>query len=298
MTFPRSVSASMLLINSSFCHVALVALMFGKPPVAARLALSPNENISQHVSANRGASGGFTITAQLSGGMANALTSSEAVSVDVVNAKPAVTLDTYIVLDDGTPIQFRDSANNILDDLLVSDVTTSAGRSGLAILAVNPLTHQTQGIIEQKGGKSMKLYQEGDGGFITVVEEEKIDMPAWECGVGKEEQTLFHRTLEDEVHDHHGHEERHTKHVSFITNYVFVICSVFAARYLMCYCVSVGSTVTTTTIIIMTIIIMITKKMTHQKPQLTISLDLFVEQKSTLLTSNEILIPLYLTAIK
>ena len=212
-----------MLITPSFCHVALVALMFRELLVAARITLGSDENISKHVHANRRDASGFTITAEISRDATNTFTSSKTISVDVVKAKPAVTQDTYIMLDDDTPIQLRDSTNNILDDLLVSDVTTTAGRSGLTILAVNPITNKTQGIVEQKGGKSMKLRQESNGGLITAVEEESMDMPKWECGVGKDE-TLFHRTLEDEIDEHHGHEEKHTQHVSSISLFELTCC--------------------------------------------------------------------------
>lgn len=193
-------------------RILLVALVLGFPSVAARRALNSRDNISRHIRADERDASGFTITAEVGGGATNTFTSPDTISVDVVMAKPAITQDTYIVLENGNPIQFKDSPNNILDDLLVSDTTTPEGRSGLTILAVDPITHKTQGIVEQKGGKSMMLHQGSDGGVITAMEEEKVKAPAWECGVGKEE-TLFHRALENEVHHHHhAHEEEEETH--------------------------------------------------------------------------------------
>ena len=213
--------------------------MFSNPSVAARRALSSNESISRHLREDGRDQSGFTITAEVTGGAANAFTSPGAVSVDVIVANPAITQDTFVVLEDGTPIQFRESTNNILDDLLVSDTTTSAGRSGLTILAVDPITHKTQGIIEQKGGKSMKLYQGSEGGVVTAVHEEKMEMPAWECGVGKEE-TLFHRVLDDEAHHHHHHDHQEedmqnvSRHLALYRAYTFSILCFNSNTFVYC----------------------------------------------------------------
>lgn len=184
------------------CISVAASAVLGSPSVDARRVLHSDENISRHIRAHDRDASHFTITAEVNNAVA--FTSSETILVDVVRAKPAIAQDTYIVLADGTSIQFEDSSI-ILDDLLVSDTTTSAGRSGLTILAVDPVTHRTQGIVEQKGYNSMKFHQESDGGFATIVEEERMEAPTWECGVGKEDHSGF---------DGHDHEELHEHEVS------------------------------------------------------------------------------------
>ena len=180
-------------------------ILLGNTSVDARRVLHSDENISRHIRTHEREASHFTITAEVNQGNNDiAFASSETILVDVIKAKPAITQDTYIVLADGTSIRFEDSSN-ILDDLLVSDTTTSAGRSGLTVLAVDPITHKTQGIIEQKGHKPMKLHQGSDGGVATVVEEENMEAPAWECGVGKEDHLQ---------HGEHDHEESHENEVS------------------------------------------------------------------------------------
>ena len=118
--------------------------------------------------------------------------------MDVVEASPAITADTVLLSDDG-PIRFGDTKNS-LDTLLVSDTSTSIGRSGLTILAVDQ-KGRMQGLVEQSG-KSMQFSQ-GVGNSVVMAEEEEVMMqPDWECGVGKQE-SLFIRHLEE---DHHGHD--------------------------------------------------------------------------------------------
>ncbi|KAL7507478.1 hypothetical protein ACHAXN_004659 [Cyclotella atomus] len=195
-------------MKSSIRSIALIALIFGSQVQAHdRRVLRSNENIAAHIRAQEESSR-FTITAEVQGS-ANSFTSST-VSIDVVKAHPAITEDTSILLADGSIIRFGEQLNS-LDTLLVSDITTSSGRSGLSILAVDPVTHETQGIIEQKGAKSMTLHQGSDGGVATATEEEKMEMPAWECGVGKDD-SLFHRALEEEEHAHHDHEHERDDH--------------------------------------------------------------------------------------
>eukprot|EP00804_Cyclotella_cryptica_P008412 CCRYP_003932-RD/>CCRYP_003932-RD protein AED:0.26 eAED:0.31 QI:423/0.87/0.88/1/0.5/0.33/9/0/936 len=163
----------------------------------------------------------FTITATVRGRhgsdasnlskFADSTSKPSTVSMDVIEALPAITPDTHILLSDGTSLRFGDSSNT-LSTLLVSDTTTSTGRSGLTVLAVDPITREMQGVMEQKGSRSMKIRQGRDGGVVTATEAEEMAMPAWECGVGNDD-TLFHRVLEEEEEDHHhddhGHEHNH-----------------------------------------------------------------------------------------
>jgi hypothetical protein len=100
---------------------------------------------------------------------------------------------------------------------LVSDVTTSAGRSGLTILAVDPITREMQGVTQLPDGGTMKIRQGSDGGVVSAVEEEEMAMPAWEEDVedfampardeGAEDyENLFNRALLEEHNHSHEHE--------------------------------------------------------------------------------------------
>lgn len=191
----------MMSSTTIFYSIIMIAFVSGSS-FHERRVLRSNENIAAHILAVGDSSPRFTITAEAPEDDINAFTSSSTVSMDVVRATPAITQDTYIELADGTPIRFGDSSI-VLDTLLVSDTTTSAGRSGLTILAVDPITQETQGVVEQKGRKSLTLRQGADGGVATVSEEEKMEVPAWECGVGHHDDTLLNRALEEESHHEH-----------------------------------------------------------------------------------------------
>lgn len=157
-----------------------------------RRTLRSNESIASHVS---DAQDGFTITAQHYDAKHKAFASNN-ISIDVIQARPAITPDTSIVLPDGSFITFGGSPNNMLETILVSDTTTSSGRSSLTIIAVDPITHETKGVMEHQDGQSIKIYQGGNGGVVSASKEEKMEMPSWECGVGRAEH-LHHEGLEE-----------------------------------------------------------------------------------------------------
>lgn len=173
-----------------------------------------NESIANYI--DEGDTRHFTITAHVQGHADTPNSSpfwetgleANTISIDVIKAFPAITPDTFILSADGTQRRFGDSGNS-LDTILVSDVTTSAGRSGLAILAVNPLTHEMNGILEKKGSKLMKIHQGNRGGVVMATDEDEVAMPAWECGV-RQAPNLFHRLLEED----HGHHDEHVQKVS------------------------------------------------------------------------------------
>ena len=88
---------------------------------------------------------------------------------------------------------------------LVESITT-ASVDGLTVLAVDPLTHETQGVAEGKKGSYLKIHQGDGNGMVEATVDEKIEAPRWECGVGKEE-SLFHancRDLREEKEQYHG----------------------------------------------------------------------------------------------
>jgi hypothetical protein len=165
----------------------------------------------------------FTIKAELNGPDDKPFTSSannsptEIISIDVITAIPAITAETYVQLANGTSVQLDDKFTS-LNALLVSDTTTAAGRSGITIIAIDPITHETRGITEQKGRNSIKIHQAGDGGIVKAVEEEIMEAPRWECGVGKEINLL----AEHHQSHHRKHESR--DHVSSMLN-----------KYMMCF---------------------------------------------------------------
>eukprot|EP00956_Cyclotella_meneghiniana_P038290 scaffold151724_cov50-Cyclotella_meneghiniana.AAC.1 len=216
------------MILSSISKLPLAALSFSSVDVYGRPILRSNESIANHIAATSSdaPNNRFTITAQLDDDDNNHNGfASNTISIDVIQASSAITPDTSIVLSDGRSIKFRDSSNNNLDSLLVSDTTTTS--NGLIILAVDPFTHETQGVVEDESGRSIKIHQNGRGGVVEARREEKLVAPHWECGLGKseEESNLFfhndgdlHETEEREEehrrglerdHEHHHHEHHH-----------------------------------------------------------------------------------------
>ena len=163
---------------SSISKLPLAALSFSSVDVHGRRILRSNESIANHIAAtsSHAPNNRFTITAQLDDDDNNHnVFTSNTISIDVIQASSAITPDTSIVLSDGRSIKFRDSSNNNLDSLLVSDTTTTS--NGLIILAVDPFTHETQGVVEDEAGRSVKIHQNGRGGVVEARREEKLMAP-------------------------------------------------------------------------------------------------------------------------
>jgi hypothetical protein len=170
--------------------------------------LTHTDNIGQTVReqrANKNAS--FSIQANADDGTTVSFNVKEATN-------PAVTPATTVKVDgDESPIGDR-----VLHTLLVSDDS-----SAFALLAVDPLTDDTQGIVQVKGKKPYKVSQsKGDnGGKAKAEEDTNAAPPAWSCGVSHG--NPFGRKLhedEHEVHDieHDNHE--HDNHLEHIENAV------------------------------------------------------------------------------
>ena len=221
----------MNLLLSTFRSFAVVVFVVSSAPQseAHRRVLLSNETVADFVGA--GDQPRFTITVQVQG-PDDAGNSSfwdvnlepQTISMDVIEAQPAITADTYIVSEDGTRIRFGDSSNS-LATLLVSDVTTSAGRSGLTILAVDPITREMQGVTQLPDGGTMKILQGSDGGVVSAVEEGEMAMPAWEEDVedfampardeGAEDyENLLNRVRVHHDNDHNNHHDAFDRNIS------------------------------------------------------------------------------------
>jgi hypothetical protein len=132
--------------------------------------------------------------------------------MDVVEADhPAVTHETIVQTaqdiergSEGSPVGVND-----LHTLLVSDVTTASGADTFALLAVNPLNDEMQGIVEKKGEKPFKINQARgrNGGKAVAEEETHLVAPDWNCDVAEEipmgderEEESYERKLMRDIH--------------------------------------------------------------------------------------------------
>ena len=172
-----------------------------------RRQLLPSNSIAQEVS-NEHAKGNsnpkFTLVGEVAGS-GNNNGNPDLFSVSVYEPIPAVTKETTYSAFDGP----REFVGELDHTILVADMDEEEDGT-IAILSVNKATEQVNGIVQKKNGQKMKFTQT-KGNKAWAFEAEEFIPPAWECGVGHEEESaagrrLIHDGDIKEYHDHHDHD--------------------------------------------------------------------------------------------
>lgn len=170
-----------------------------------RRKLMPGSSIAQEVR-NEHATGNshpkFTLTGEVAGQSGNAF------SIHVREPVPAVTSETTFSSFNGP----KETVGNLGFTLLVADSDSDEEDGTIAIIAINDVTEEVNGIVQKKG-QNMKFTQT-KGNPAWAIEAEEFIPPAWACGVGSEEEAAGRRSLvEHGDHDHHDHDhEGHDHH--------------------------------------------------------------------------------------
>ena len=180
--------------------------------------LRPNDNVGELIRQSHNYRSGsrrdrmarsrYTIHTEIDSGLENI---GAEIAMDMVEANPAVTIDTIIQDERDNEFSLDESSDILIYTLLVTDVETADGADTFAILAVNPETDDMHGFVEKKDKQGervpykIKQSKAETNGIAIAQEVVHLPEPDWHCDVkeGTEEESDERSLLEVHVSYQH-----------------------------------------------------------------------------------------------
>ena len=209
----------------------------GNASNAIRRKLKPESNIAQEIR-NEHAQGNshlkFTLVGEVDrrpdrnqrhrqrAGIFDSKAKNDVFAVHVHEIGPAVTSETTISVFNGPRELVGDLGNTILVADIDSSDPSSEEDGTIAIISIDKVTEEVNGIVQKKDGTKMKFTQKR-GMRAKASEAEKFTPPAWKCGIlneqEEEQDNAEQRFLSDldlevthDIHEEHDHEHDHEEH--------------------------------------------------------------------------------------